>query len=171
MTFTCRKTQKCERCGKCCHIRHKLDISASEEGKIKKKVYETSCVVYLYPFSKYTISLNEKEKKKLEKIAKSKKLKLKILPKKIIFDGKKAYVYDWFIDHDICVFLKDKNICTVYKDRPLICKMFPKIESEQFKEVKEFIKKHKMKPMKCSYKKLVALAKKKLRVEGFEDNL
>ncbi|OYT31819.1 hypothetical protein DRJ22_02275 [Candidatus Woesearchaeota archaeon] len=167
--FPCKQTGICTRCGRCCRIRQAtIKLNQEEERKIKKKVYETTCVVYLHPFARYTISLTTDEKERLLKLAKQKKKKLRILPKKIIFDGKKAIVYDWFMDHDVCPFLKNRNVCTIYEHRPEICRMFPKIENKQLGEIKKFLEKHKIKPVKLSYNKIIRLAKKSLKQQGIK---
>lgn len=164
--FQCRQTEKCTRCGRCCHIRQTLQIDEKEELEIKKKVYSQSCVVYLYSFSKYTISITNEEKERLLRLAKKKKIELKILPKKIIFDNKNAEVYDWFIDKNICPFLEGKNHCTIYNDKPEICKMFPKIENKQITDIKKIINSRKIKPINLEYEKIVELAKKALTKKG-----
>lgn len=113
-----------------------------DELKIKRKVYERTRVLYLFPMNRYTISLSHGEKARLERIAKERGVQISILPKKVIYDAKndKAVVWDWFVDHDICPFLKGDNECTIYEDRPEICRMFPEIKNEQMFEIQEFVK-------------------------------
>lgn len=195
--FACQNGEPCNRCGKCCHIRENFHLEIADDIEIKKQVYKRLCVLYLYPFNKYTISITHEEAKRLKDIAEKRKIKLAILPKKVIYDASRdeAKVYDWFVDHEICPFLQDKNECTIYEDRPEICRMFPKIKKmfENYKKEQTFsnssfrknnsdnepktgiqneqlfdIQKltSEIKPAELPYEELVERAKKALMMEG-----
>lgn len=129
--FNCKKTLQCERCGDCCHIRQSelIDLTDEEDYKIRKKLYETKGIIYIFPLKHYTISLTKEEKQTLEAEARKLKLKLKISPKKITINVSKTKVeaIDYFLDHDVCPFLKDKNVCVIYNSRPQVCRIFPHI--------------------------------------------
>lgn len=148
--FECKKTLKCKRCGNCCIIRQSeiVKLTDEEDYKIRKKLYENTGIIYLYPLKHYTISLTKEEKDTLETEAQKLKIKIKILPKKITintnktlenakhfrgaknsnkFFSTKAEIIDYFLDHDICPFLKNKNFCLIYNSRPQVCRIFPHI--------------------------------------------
>jgi len=140
--FPCQDGEPCNRCGGCCKIRENFRMDVVDELTIKQKVYARTRVLYLYPMNRYTISLSNEEKARLERIAKERNISISILPKKVIYDVKtdKAVVWDWFVDHEICPFLKGDNECTIYEDRPEICRMFPEIKNEQMFEIQDFVK-------------------------------
>ena len=131
MKFNCKKTLVCERCGDCCHIRQEnlVKLTDEEDYKIRKKLYENTGIIYIFPLKHYTITLSKEEKETLEAEAKKLKIKLSIKPKKIVINKSKtkAEVIDYFMDHDICPFLKGKNICIIYNSRPQVCRIFPHI--------------------------------------------
>lgn len=131
MKFNCKKTLKCVRCGDCCHIRQSelINLTKEEDYKIRKKLYENTGIIYLYPLKHYTISLTKEEKQSLISEAKKLKIKIKIKPKKITINTNKtkAEIIDYFLDHGICPFLKGKNFCLIYNSRPQVCRIFPHI--------------------------------------------
>ena len=49
-------------------------------------------------------------------------------------------VWDWFVDHEVCPFLKGDNECTIYEYRPEICRMFPEIKNEQLFDIQRVVK-------------------------------
>ncbi len=170
---SCRKAGHCVRTGECCHIREDISLSAAEEKSIKAQVYRTLGVIYLYPMKRYTISLTENEKDWMEAEAKKRNLKFKVLPKRVFYDeaSNKAFVYDWFVDHDVCPFLRNGNDCSIYQNRPLICKDFPfhHLERDQMTGIKTFISDHSLKIPSASYQVIVrkareSLAKQKIAV-------
>ena len=123
--FPCQDGEPCNRCGGCCQIRENFRLDVQDELSVKQKVYVRTRVLYLYPMNRYTISLSNEEADLLQKMAKERSVLLSILPKKVIYDAAedKAIVWDWFVDHEVCPFLKDKNECTIYESRPKICRM------------------------------------------------
>ena len=131
MKFKCKKTLKCVRCGDCCHIRQEnlVKLTDAEDFRIRKKLYENTGIIYLFSLKHYTISLTKEEKQILEAEAKKLKIKIKIKPKKITINKNKAKanIIDYFLDHDICPFLKGKNFCLIYNSRPQVCRIFPHI--------------------------------------------
>jgi len=141
----CKKQplDRCAHCPACCHIRDTYAFEVNSESRFREIVFNTSYVLYLYPFQRYTISLSREEKERLESLAIKQSLNIKILPKKILYheSADTFYIMDYFVDHDICPFLKEK-LCSIYPDRPQICKDYPfKIESsDAFQNIKSFIK-------------------------------
>ena|SRR3989344_6158777 len=137
--FPCQDGEPCNRCGGCCNIRENFRMALADEALIKQQVYKRVCVIYLYPLNKYTISLTYDEARRLDRIAKKKGINISILPKKVIYDAKNdnAVVWDWFVDHEICPFLLGKNECSIYSNRPEICRMFPEIKNEQLFDIKK----------------------------------
>ncbi|MBS3148072.1 YkgJ family cysteine cluster protein [Candidatus Woesearchaeota archaeon] len=164
--FPCQNGEPCNRCGGCCKIRENFRMDVVDELTIKQKVYARTRVIYLYPMNRYTISLSHEEKARLERIAKERSVSISILPKKVIYDAvnDKAVVWDWFVDHDICPFLKGDNECTIYEDRPEICRMFPEIKNEQMFEIQEFVKN--IPVVDLQYDVLVERARKSLECQG-----
>lgn len=168
----CREAGVCVRTGECCHIREQMSIDASQEKTLKEHVYANSGVLYLYPFSRYTISLTHDEAVRMAAEAKKRKITLKIFPKKVLYDPKthKAVVFDWFVDHDVCPFLEGKNNCTIYADRPKICKDFPfhHLENSGLDEIKTFISERKFELLDEPYDEIVRKARDSLRSQGIE---
>lgn len=119
----------CNRCGKCCIIREKdFHLDPELDYKMRKRMFEKTGVVYLYPLPYYTLSVTHEEKVVMEQEAERLGKKPVFLPKKIIHDtaGDEWIVIDWFLDHDVCPFLEETNVCTIYEKRPLVCRAFPK---------------------------------------------
>ena len=164
--FVCQEGQPCNRCGGCCHIRENFHMEVADDLRIKEQVYRRLCVLYLYPFNKYTISLTHEEAQRSQRIAKERSITLSILPKKVIYDAAKdkAIVWDWFVDHEVCPFLEGTNQCTIYEDRPEICRMFPEIKNEQLFEIKKLVAG--IVPVQEQYAELVMRAKAALAREG-----
>ncbi|MFW5852479.1 MAG: YkgJ family cysteine cluster protein [Nanoarchaeota archaeon] len=126
MEFVCNKKESCKQCGRCCHIRDKPIMTPEEDLSLRNRIYNKVGILYLYPLSRYTISITEDEKKIFEKLAVVKKIKLKIIPKKIKLVLSKHVVLDWSLDHDVCPFFDDTlKSCSVYNLRPEVCKVFP----------------------------------------------
>lgn len=141
-------------------------MEVKDEEAIKVQVYRRTRVLYLYPLNRYTISLSHEEKARLERIGKERNVPITILPKKVIYDAvnDKARVWDWFVDHEVCPFLRGDNECTIYEDRPEICRMFPEIKNEQFFEIQQAVKD--IPAVDAPYAELVARAKKALAAAG-----
>jgi Fe-S-cluster containining protein len=131
--FKCNKKAPCLRCGGCCHIREKEFLDKDEDLQVRKGIYAKAGIIYLYPMSRYTISLTNEEKTVMEKLAKEKKIKLRVLPKKVVIQDDKVIVIDWFVDHEVCPFYKD-NECTIYEHRPKVCSIFPEVHNKNIFE-------------------------------------
>src|SRR3989344_2421971 len=157
--FVCQDGEPCNRCGGCCHIRENFHMEVEDDIGIKEQVYRRLCVLYLYPFNRYTISLTHEEAERLKGIAAARNTTISILPKKVIYDAAKdkAIVWDWFVDHEFCPFLEGANKCTIYDQRPEICRMFPEIKNEQLFEINRATQG--MMPATLQYNELVLLAK------------
>jgi Fe-S-cluster containining protein len=164
----CRKAGHCVRTGECCHIRESLKMDPAEDRAIRDQVYHATGVIYLYPMSRYTISLTEKERARMVAEAGKRKLKFKVLPKRVLLDGSKAVVYDWFVDHDVCPFLKNGNECTIYEHRPKICADFPfhHLQKDQVSEIKTFISSRRLALPQVSYREAVRKARESLKEQG-----
>ena len=164
--FPCQEGEPCNRCGGCCNIRENFHMQVADDVAIKEQVYRRLCVLYLYPFNRYTISLTHEEAARLRSIASARNITLSILPKKVLYDAEnnKAIVWDWFVDHEICPFLEGTNQCTIYEHRPEICRMFPEIKNEQLFDIKKAVQG--MKPADLPYEELVGRAKEALEQTG-----
>lgn len=143
-------------------------MDVSDELFIKQRVYEKTKVVYLYPMSRYTISLTGKEAERLKSLAMEKGIPIRVLPKKVIYNAKEdsAFVWDWFLDHDVCPFLEGGNRCRIYDSRPLVCRMFPDIRNEQFFEIQKRTRSIAVSPL--PYSELVSRARLALEKSGIE---
>ncbi len=127
--FECNKKESCKKCGDCCHIREKSFLDSKTDLELRKKIFRKTGIVYLEPLWHYTVSLCEEEAAILRKRAKEKKIGLIIKPKKVSLKKKSIVIQDYYIDHDICPFMKE-NLCTIYEDRPKVCRDFPKRDLE-----------------------------------------
>ncbi|MBW3015952.1 YkgJ family cysteine cluster protein [Candidatus Woesearchaeota archaeon] len=126
MRFKCNKKEGCLRCTECCHFREKAFLSDEEDLALRKQMWDSKGVLYVYPFHRYTISLSNSEKERLERLGREKKVEIKFIPKKIMLDEEmKPVVLDWCVDADVCPFLVGDS-CSIYSDRPEVCKTFPK---------------------------------------------
>ncbi|MBI4150743.1 YkgJ family cysteine cluster protein [Candidatus Woesearchaeota archaeon] len=165
---SCRKAGHCVRTGECCHIRESLTMDAKEDRVIRDQVYHATGVIYLYPMSRYTISLTQKERDWMVAEAKKRKLAFKVLPKRVLLDGKKAVVYDWFVDHDVCPFLQNGNECTIYPNRPKICADFPfhHLKKDQVSGIKTFISSRHLALAQVSFTEAVRKARESLTEQG-----
>lgn len=131
--FACNKEKnsQCQKCGDCCHIRESIFPELNQD--IRKRLYNNYGILYPLQLNTYTININSSEKKVLLALAKHMKLELSIKPKKIVFDkNQKLKVVDWFLDHKTCPFYTDT--CTIYENRPKICRDFPKTRKKKSKE-------------------------------------
>jgi|GEM_PF-6879254 len=168
----CREAGVCVRTGECCRIREEMTIDPSQEKTLKEHVYANSGVIYLYPFSRYTISLTHPEAQWMAQQAKRRGITLKILPKKVLYDPANsiAVVFDWFVDHDVCPFLEGKANCTIYLNRPQICKDFPfhHLQNNQLEEIKTFISERKFELLDEPYDEIVRRARESLLSQGIE---
>ncbi|MBN1157498.1 YkgJ family cysteine cluster protein [Candidatus Woesearchaeota archaeon] len=127
--FLCNKREPCKKCGACCHIREKKFLNDKTDLSLRKRIFSTTGIIYLEPLWHYTVSLTENEAKRMKKLARGKKIEFNIMPKKISIEGKSIVIQDYYINHDICPFMKD-NLCTIYRFRPKVCRDFPKRDLE-----------------------------------------
>ncbi|MBD3164702.1 hypothetical protein GF323_05885 [Candidatus Woesearchaeota archaeon] len=126
MRFKCNKLVSCVSCGECCRFSEEPGLSDAEEERIKRALFRKTGTIYLYAFSRYTISITKQEKAVLEKEAEIKGISISILPKKIFITRSGIHIYDYFIDAKACPFLVNKR-CVIYEKRPWICRQFPRI--------------------------------------------
>jgi len=125
--FKCNKDGNCLKCGDCCHFRDPQVLSEGEDTQLRRQIWRQKSILYLYPFYRYTISLSLKEKEVLERKAKELNILVKFIPKKVMLDGEfNPVVIDYCIDSEVCPFLNENNECLIYKDRPMVCRTFPK---------------------------------------------
>jgi len=150
------KDGNCAKCGWCCVIRRNMSLASHDEARVKKALYANTGVIYLYPFSRLSISLTPEDRAIIEAEASRLGMELSILPKRITLSrDRKATVLDWFIDADQCPFLKGKAECLIYAKRPSICRMFPDIPSSDKIQYN--------KPLDVPYRELVVIAKRSLK--------
>jgi len=116
MKFECLY-KKCE--AKCCKNLN------TEKKIINYDIDSKRFIHFLENPDRIGIAVFKKEKDLLLKLAKDKGLALSIKPLRG-FMGKdgKICVFKWFIDHDECPFLLN-NSCSIYENRPLVCRAFP----------------------------------------------
>lgn len=127
--FKCNKVKDCKQCGGCCTLKELAILENPQDKFIRQRIYDKTGIIYMYPLSTYTINLSHEEAETLRAAAKELSIKLNIKPKRVAIKEGKLVILDWFIDHEICPFLSEKNICKVYELRPLICKEFPNIRN------------------------------------------
>jgi Fe-S-cluster containining protein len=139
--FECNKVGECKRCGGCCHFREQEFLSKEEDLRIKGQIYLKTGIIYLYPFSRYTITVSEEEKKVIESEAKKLNIDIKILPKKIFYDADndKVFVIDYFIDADVCPLWNKEKGCLIYEHRPEICKQFPNVTMQHEVDIEKLV--------------------------------
>lgn len=124
--FKCNKQGECLRCVGCCHFTEQPVLDTDEDYRLRKQMWDRKGILYAYPFHKYTISISNVEKKRLESLAIKMEISVKFLPKKIMLDiDLKPAVLDWCLNAVVCPFLEE-NECLIYADRPQVCKIFPK---------------------------------------------
>ncbi len=136
----------CKRCGWCCtNLGIEVDLKKDEEQKLRRYIFRKTGVIYLRKINKFFLAISKEEAAKLKKHSKNTGIKVEISPNKLIYDKSKdkVIVFDWYLNHEVCPFYKDKA-CLVYEDRPLACKKFPNIDDSYSKEVAKFVKKNKI---------------------------
>ena len=81
------------------------------------------------------LPLWEWEARKLKEIAKKKNLSLNIQPIDMIYDKKSSFALfaQYALVQEPCPFLID-NKCSIYENRPLVCRSFPLYETPLLKE-------------------------------------
>jgi Fe-S-cluster containining protein len=178
--FRCDKhAEGCVRCAECCRFGSRITLTATQEKLIKKRLFEETGFLYLYPFTRFGIGIQSYEYEKAKDLARKYGIKLKMLPKKVVYDkkSKKIIVFDWFLDHKACPFLKGRNECLIYEERFELCRLFPETDKkllkveERLKRLNKLISDEKIIIYKNKrYDKLIILAKKAEMV-NFEDCL
>jgi Fe-S-cluster containining protein len=136
-----RKVFNCTLCGECCHIRENKGITSEDEQKYREFMYAKFGIIYLARLNDITINIWPEEAEILKQEAKEKKINIKLVPKRVIYDKlhHEIIILDYFIDHDICPFFNKKDrLCSVYKSRPIICHSYPLLTTKNLG--------------KCSYK-------------------
>jgi len=103
--FKMEKNFECKKCGWCCK-------NFSQEKGVNG------------------LPLFEWEKKKFEELAEEKGIKLDIQPTDLIFDKRsnRHICVNYSMKNEPCPFLEN-NQCSIYTDRPLVCKSFPLAKS------------------------------------------
>ncbi len=71
-------------------------------------------------------------------------------------------IYDFFINHKVCPFLKD-NKCTVYPNRPEICRQFPHVKYDNA-DFSQFM--NEQETIKFNYEQELAYVKKHIEVRA-----
>jgi Fe-S-cluster containining protein len=176
--FGCDKhTEGCVRCAECCNFSSRITLTPSQERLIKERLFEETGFLYIYPFTRFGIGIQSYEYGKAKKLSEKQGIKLKLLPKKMVYDKKtkKTIVFDWFMDHKICPFLKNKNECRIYAERFDLCRLFPETDKktpkieERLKKLGRLFSEGRIIPPKSkTYERLIELAKKAEKV-NFED--
>jgi Fe-S-cluster containining protein len=131
--FGCDKhADGCVRCAGCCNFSSRITLTPSQERLIKERLFEETGFLYLYPFTRFGIGIQSYEYEKAKSLAKKHGIKLRLLPKKVVYDKKtrKTIVFDWFMDHKVCPLLKNKNECMIYAERFDLCRLFPETDKK-----------------------------------------
>ncbi len=112
----------CNRCGCCCR-----GIKRKFPGEPHKILFRTG------GSENIGLPLFEWEMEKLKEEAEKRGSEISIKPLQYFYDKKaeKAVIVTWHLDHSTCPFLGD-NDCTIYENRPGVCRMFPVIDSGVF---------------------------------------
>jgi len=135
-----RKVFNCTLCGECCHIRESdKGISIEDEEKYRQYMFNKFGIIYLARLSDITINVWPEEVEALKKEAELKNIKLKIVPKRVIYDKShhELIILDYYIDHDICPFFNKKDkLCSVYIVRPIICRSYPLLTTKNIGKCK-----------------------------------
>jgi Fe-S-cluster containining protein len=168
--FKCKlESDNCKKCGECCIFDKSVKLTKLEESTLKESIYRQTGFIYLYEFKNFGLGLQSYEFDRARMLARKHKIRLDLLPKKVIYDYKenKTIVFDWFLNHKRCPFLQKKNHCVIYKDRFDICRAFPETGKviptveDRHKNLEAFIAEGKISPAKdIEYEKAVLLAKK-----------
>ena len=162
LKYKCGLKGPCKKCGNCCRFRP-IKIEFDEE-KVKREFYYATGFLYLFSFTRMTITLLPWEVKILKNEAKKRGISIKILPKKFVLKNNEAVPIDYFLDHDVCPFLS-KNLCTIYEKRPLICRCFPDFELFE-KLTKKYYEQFKRKP-KISYEEAKRILNQQVKTKIF----
>ncbi|HLD88949.1 MAG TPA: YkgJ family cysteine cluster protein [Candidatus Nanoarchaeia archaeon] len=119
--------RECNDCGECCRFIGRINLNEKERKTFNDYYFDNFGIVYLPKLGNITISLFPWEARTFMRIAEEKKVKLNLLPKRVILDSKKKLmiIVDYYVHHNICPFYSEKEFCTVYSDRPIVCRSFP----------------------------------------------
>ncbi len=114
---------ECCRCGGCCTNIRKLGTGSKEQRLIFRLPDDNNIGLPLWQW----------EAQQLQRIADERNINVIIEPLQFFFDKKsqRAVLVSWHLNHDSCMFYKPGE-CTVYENRPHVCRMFPLIKSAVF---------------------------------------
>ena len=130
----------CTQCGECCNIREKdKGISNEDEEKYRQYMFNNFGIIYLARLTDITINVWPEEAETLKNEASLRGIKLKLIPKRAIYDKShhELIILDYFIDHDICPFFNNEDkLCTIYEQRPLICRSYPLLTTKNLGKCK-----------------------------------
>ena len=185
--FACDKTPgKCTRCGECCRFEAPKALTREEEEAVLTAIFQKTGFIYPYGLCSPGLDIQSYEYHKIQKLAQDKGVNLELRPKKVLYDTKRqlTIVFDWLLPCSECPFLKQKNECLIYEERPDLCRLFPDT-GEKIAEVEkrhsvvpELIKQQVIvMPQANSYPELVLLAKSSelinfddfVQIKDFED--
>lgn len=128
--FRCGKIpEKCSRCGECCRFEVAKSLTKEEEESVLTAIFRKTGFIYPYGLSSPGLDIQSYEYGRIQKLAEEKGINLELRPKKVIYDAKRqlTIVFDWLLPCTECPFLQKKNGCSIYSERPDICKLFPDI--------------------------------------------
>ena len=167
--FACGKISgECTRCGGCCRFEAPKSLTEEEEETVLTAIFQKTGFIYPYGLSSPGLDIQSYEYTKIQRLAQDKGVNLELRPKKVLYDTKRqlTIVFDWLLPCTECPFLINKNECSIYPERPDLCKLFPDT-GEKIAEVEkrhsivpELIKQEVIvMPQANSYSELVLLAK------------
>ncbi len=127
LSIMSKEYRECNDCGECCRFVGRINLNEKEKKTFDDYYFDNFGIIYLPKLKDITISLFPWEARTFRKIAEKRGVKLNLLPKRAILDSKNKLmiVIDYYVHHDACPFYSEKEFCTAYNDRPLVCKSFP----------------------------------------------
>ena len=114
---------ECCQCGACCTNIRKLGTESRKQRVIFRAPDDSEIGLPLWQW----------ETEQLQRIADERNINVIIEPLQFFFDKKsqRAVIVSWHLNHGSCVFYRHGE-CTVYENRPHVCRMFPLIRSDVF---------------------------------------
>jgi len=115
----------CDRCGQCCRG---FEKPLKNEGKTQSDIDFMDGPLYYYSnASQLRPALFGWEVELLSHLNKN----FEFTPRTFVYDVKtsKPLVLTYNLNNDRCVFLEEENNCSIYENRPLVCRSFPLVTS------------------------------------------
>jgi Fe-S-cluster containining protein len=114
-------------CGYCCtHLERDVPGDEAYSVRMFHKELRGLGVYHCDDGVAVGLSISNAEAEAFRRIAKARKIKAPMHPRTFLLETRRrlAVVVDWHFPHVSCPFYQDYK-CTVYDDRPLVCRAFP----------------------------------------------